>query len=228
MAKAFECWNDSGYHQIDSEYPNLRLVQKGSVYCETPIPGDQNASGYIADIAVPGLASVIGYRCVTAPVASTPLSNDGTTYRHRFNTGHAVRDLPQKAWVDWWAFSLNPADVHAGLQIFNQAGQLVFTSQDRPAKVCGNRNMVWDRNQQTQDWQVLDARLLAVVQCSSVFGVAFSGNRQTWSGFFAQMLNANTVRISQAAMTSFFNGPYNGNPMDIGQGSYLFLDVAGQ
>jgi hypothetical protein len=229
MAKAFECWNDSGYYQIDSEFPNLRLVQKGSVYCDTWNPGGSSGN-YTGDISVPAEAAVIAFRSASRPCGSNAISYGGGVYNHRFTLSRYYNEVAgSPGWVDYWAFALSPAPVSAGLQVFNQAGQLVFTSKDRPAKVLGNQNVQPPQGAST-DMQVLSAKYLAVVQNSATFGMfmdQFWQGLEHWTGYTAKMMNANTVRI-QILDIKVWESPYSGGAMTPGFNNYLFLDVDGQ
>ncbi len=132
MPAAFECWNDSGYTQIDSRYPNLRMVQRGALSIAirlSPATTNPLRKRYYRDIVVNASNPIVAFRCGTH-CTSIGVGFNGSSYTHRFYT-------EGQAYVDYWAFADAPAPISAGLEVYSESGQLVFTSKDQPAKVIG-------------------------------------------------------------------------------------------
>jgi hypothetical protein len=221
MPAAFECWNDAGYTQIDSQYPNLRLAQKGTVYCDQAIPGDLATAGqcFYRDIAVSAANPVIAFRCGTH-CASVGIGFDGSTYNHRFYTRG-------QAFVDYWCFADAPAPITAGLEVYNQAGQLVFTSKDRPAKVIGNYQAPTLPRGGSVEFGVAGAARLAIIQNSATFGLFAAPIRAPIWAYQARITDAATLSIAFNTI-SVAPPAYGGADLFPTNNNYTLLDTAGQ
>ena len=220
MPAAFECWNDSRYMQIDSLYPNLRLVQKGSVYCANAIPGDQNPRQcFFGDITVNAGNPVIAFRCTTT-CTSVGLGFSGSNYNHRFYTRG-------QAYVDYWAFADSPAPVSAGLEVYAPDGRLVFTSKDQPAKVIGNYTApVLVRGGSTQV-NFGGVQQLAIIQNSCTFGL-FKDNNRTPIWAYQSRVTGNGTLYLLFDLISYAPPAYGGGDIFPTNNNYTLLDTAGQ
>lgn len=229
MPAAFECWNDQQYAQIDSQYPNLRLVQKGSVYCDQQ-PADMLLTGlpseysYYRDITIDADTPTVSFRC-TDFCHSAGMGYSGNTFRHRFWTRG-------KQWVDYWLFADKPVSVGHGIEVFNQSGQLVYTSKDKPAKVYGNWNAptlpVWGQSQVNFG----GVRQLAVIANAATWGIAsypFGGRRYTdiW-GFGVRVTGAGDLTVYYRRIYVSTAREYGGNSLFPANNNYTLLDSAGQ
>jgi hypothetical protein len=216
----FECWNDNGYRQIDSLYPNLRLVAKGSVSCDQAYPTDVHNNFKFRDISVAASNPIIAFRSF-ADCASCGVGFDGNTYNHRFFTRGVAN-------VDYWCFADTPAPINVGLEVFRDDGTLIFTSKDQPAKVVGNSNVASGSPYS----QGTDAQQLAVVANSATFtlrGVFFGTSTKygSVSAYTARMLGGGGVAwgFSEIYMAL---PQYNGNTLDAATQNYTLLDTYGQ
>lgn len=221
MPAAFECWNDSGYTQIDSVYPNLRQVQSGQVFCDQAIPGDVNplTRRYYRDIALNADNPIVAFRC-SSWCCSVGVGFNGTNYTHRFYTEN-------RSWVDYWAFADAPAPITAGMEVYNQAGKLVFTSKDRPAKVMGQFQPPVLTFRQSVEFNIAGIRNLAVIVNSATFGMVGLLRTVQIRAYHARITNNATLAVSFDAVQET-PPPYSGGEVFPTNNNYTLLDVYGQ
>jgi hypothetical protein len=161
---------------------------------------------------------IIALRC-DAYCSSIGVGFDGTNYTHRFYTRGQAN-------VDYWVFSDQPQGVGAGLEVYNQASQLVFASGDKPAKVCGNIEVDGSLLHKTNEFNFAGIRRLAVV-------VASTDMNQAASASFTIIINTQ-IRVIDAARLQTSNEVISAVPPKVNAGrsswwsNFLLLDVLGQ
>jgi len=131
--------SDTNVVQIDGNYSNLQMTAKGTVYSAfQAVQANTNPNGtyyydipvaYVSFNAVSPVFAVSGD--TSAAVVAT--SNSGNSWTVTIWTPNGP------AGVDWFVFDrATPADSKSGLQVFNDAQQLVFDAQMKYLKVVGN------------------------------------------------------------------------------------------
>lgn len=128
MTSGLQIFNASGEIQVDSNLFNFVLIQKGTV----TIP----AGGYInsfpaAQIVVNGVTPILCLRPVNsfAGVVNTKIINGQYSYLINGTGGETI---------NWYLFDKNPmtGNNNAGIQVFNQAGQMTFNSDRYPMRMA--------------------------------------------------------------------------------------------
>lgn len=140
MAAGFQCYNDTGFIQIDGDFSNYALLAKGttylganSIWLGTSGAGDVTTGTNYVDITFTARQPLFAYSCA-APVAQfTCVNNNNGTWTVRLQSL-----TPQN--VDWYVFDQTPAVTGStfGAQVFDATGRLVFDANYPYAKIIGN------------------------------------------------------------------------------------------
>lgn len=217
----FEVFNDDGYFQIDSLYPNLRLVQHQIVTCDQPQSGPAAPNIYYTkDIAVSGQQNpVIAFRCGTR-CASVGVGWDGTNYNHRFSTYGQAN-------VEYWAFATTPEHVPVGMEVYAPDGTFIWSSKDKPAKLAGNWTAPPLDLGASASGDAPGVNTLAVVMNSASMGMTGTASGSIMWPACVAMSGANHFDvIVDTAFRSVV--PYTGGIMRPGVITLTLLDVYGQ
>lgn len=127
MASGLQIFNTNGEIQIDSNLVNFVFIRKGTV----TIP----AGGYIntfpaAQIVVDAITPILCLRPLhsLAGVVNTKIINGQYSYLINGTGGETF---------SWYLFDKNPMTAsNAGIQVFNQAGEMTFSSDRHPMRMA--------------------------------------------------------------------------------------------
>lgn len=153
MPAGFQMIGDNGSVLIDENFLNLQFLEKGTqtlgVRSSTLIDPSVKLSvrskatnaWYNRDgVGYPNMFSsdrFIAFRPKNGYPIGIGYADIGSAEFVGYNTGTTP---PQ---VDWWAFGRAPARTHGeGLEIYNAAGQVVFSSDKKPMKVVAAKSLV--------------------------------------------------------------------------------------
>jgi len=137
MTSGLQIFNANGEIQIDSNLVNFAFIQKGSV----TIP----AGGYInsfpaAQIVVNGVTPILCLRPLYsfAGVVNTKIINGQYSYLINGTGGETF---------NWYLFDKNPmtGNNNAGIQVFNQQGEMTFNSDRHPMRMAAIGTMPYGR-----------------------------------------------------------------------------------
>lgn len=131
MPEGLQIFNDSGYIQIDADYLNMELKQKGTFN----LPGSNTANGGSissgVQISFNGESPVIAIKSTTFCCAY-PLSRSGNTFNFYIYNGDG-----QDCTGEYFIFDNSSSEGagSSGLQVFNGQGRLVFDSNKKYLRV---------------------------------------------------------------------------------------------
>jgi len=135
MPTGFECYNDNGRVQVNSESFLYSYVKKGTHSCATNAQTGFTTIRSRLDITDFATAGVVAFRPQTTGlgVFVYQVENVGSTRRF-YIMSQGTTSLN----IDWWYFDniiTTPTGQKAGVQVFNQSGQATFSSFSRPMLV---------------------------------------------------------------------------------------------
>jgi len=152
MTAGFQMIGDSGSILIDENSLNLQFLEKGTQILNAKVSTkiDPSVSAAIRlkianswmngnGIGYPGFAGerFIAFRAKNGYPVGIGYDENGQVVFVGYNTGTTPPE------VDWWAFGRAPVREHGeGLEVFNAAGQLVFSSQYPPMKIAAGQSQV--------------------------------------------------------------------------------------
>lgn len=135
MPTGFECYNDNGRVQANSESFLYSYVKKGTHSCATNAQTGFTTIRSRLDITDFATAGVVAFRPQTTGlgVFVYQVINVGTT-RQFYIMSQGTTSLN----IDWWYFDNiipTPTGQKAGVQVFNSSGQVTFSSFSKPMLV---------------------------------------------------------------------------------------------
>lgn len=230
MPAGLQVWNDASYTQIDGSTTHAVLLRSGTATTTTFQPGvalDPNNYSQCAIPLNPGeiLAWSGGAACTFAGVSS------GLAYLHAM--------AAPGSGIPYWVFgAYQPSGINYGLQIFNEAGQMIYDSGRLPIRVVGEVSGVGTFS------GYAPGRTLALVPWSQhcVFnrstGTAPQGGTiiaTDLTAGFARADSGGNVVIAEAQYMRSLYTIHNTDPVDLGPNpidnlspnKYTVLDVTG-
>lgn len=131
MGSGLQIFNDSGFVQIDADYLNLELKQKGSFSLAGSNTANGGSTSSGVQINFTGESPVIAIKSTTFCCAY-PLSRSGSTFSFYIYNGDGA-DCTGEYFI--FDNSSNESLSNSGFQVFNAAGRLVFDAGKRYLKV---------------------------------------------------------------------------------------------
>lgn len=231
MTSGITVFNDSHTVQIDHEYKNVCLAQKGTVASGTKSDGSFFATvqhvdiTYTANSSTPPSLIVLG----TAMNYLFLLSQSGNTFTWRAIFGNSNSSVT----ADYWIFDKPPNSSTSsfGFQVFDPTGNLSFDALFKYANVVGIMNMSWQTNTPSTfsvpagktyiPLQMTNGQIVASVPIQQAPGLPVA--------YMQQFQATGVKRVSGALQTERDNrsaGPYPvATPSVVEDANYLILDV---
>lgn len=222
MEAGLQIYNTTGNVQIDSKFKNLAVIQKGEVQLlGTDV---EWTSGAKTKITVAGTNPLIAIQS-TVRMRTRRLREANGSYSFYFNMSQNVS--PPK--VKYWIFDEPVSVGNFGLQVFDQASQLVFDSSREYMKVIGfvNWNATFPYFGTSQTYNYTSSSL-AIVTCQQASKLEDSGGGQNPE----TMIYSVTGSVNSSVLTVFdglewFVGGIIVSPYTRTQATLLILDVTG-
>ena len=160
MPSGLEVYNNDNVLVIDSDYKNMRLAQKLTV---TP-SGSGAFFSKRATVNLPSASPVVAYYCTQNCLVNVVLvGSTWTAYVE--NEGYPVT---------LYIFDLAyPTGSNSGFEVFNSAGQLVFSANEKYMKVRGNLSYdyataaQWSSGNNYRDMTFTAGQMIATVASSN-------------------------------------------------------------
>ncbi len=216
---------EHGVVQIGTDFFNLQLVQKGSVYIPASAPDMQFVS-----VTVTAVSPVMCIRPVTKPVALIKVVRNGSQFTYTFGSWQVSGQVAEN--IPWYVFDRAPVNAEKGaLMIRNPANnELVFNSNFPVMKIAGIADL--PSGNLTAQSAVLDTGIAgAYAACisqgriehtSQSKGLGQGFNGQLWAE--GVMVNATGVVTSAVLRQRDGSGIKYASPPG---GQLMLVDVAG-
>lgn len=227
MPEGLQIFNDAGFVQIDANYLNMELKNRGSGV----IPPSNMAAGGAQSSSItftvngenPAIA-VISERMAACYL----ISRSGSSFTFAIYNGEDANNS-----VEWFQFDNSSAEGagNSGLQVFNGGGRLVFDSNKKYLRVLD----YWERGTGNLETRGYPGKRIAVIMCD--YGYRFvvqnspvDPSNQNYKFLQSQLDCARTASDSlsiqlTATWTNAF-APYHGEQNVVeGPSRWLVVDV---
>ena len=134
MSYGITILNEDGHTQVDQNYRNFMMQNKGSVFCEN----DPYGHGYFEV----GGSQTIGfaYAETNPPLVfvQPPVGTYANVQQTFYNSGagvwgYVIKTGVEDTYVDWWSYNYpSPPAGGYGLEVLNASGEKIFNSLEPP------------------------------------------------------------------------------------------------
>lgn len=216
MPAGMQVVNDSGIIQIDQDYSNHLLVSKGR--------GVTVAGNGMASFTVPyngnGTAPIICFK----PLDGWAFVFSGPRLNQAGQWVIAANDVGKT--VDWYVFDTNitAQDVGPGLSVYNDAGRLVYNSNQQALKV--KQQVVVPVQMDTFEYSVNVGGDYAI--CASVVKAMINETGGPYAQFLAEGARI-SGNIFSTSTVNYGIIPWNGpsQPINMTASTFTLVDVSG-
>jgi len=237
MPAGVEIINQNNHIVIDGKFRNYALKQRGFVSCGTFFAGANARACYAGNVSVSNcVAPIVAFRCAyNCFVTLASISGTTWTFRFAINSYHGEYGAGYivGGQVEYFVFDLLPApDEDSGLAVYNESGQLVFSSTHNHMRVL---EVLTGDMPSTLFWTPLQSKTYTGKKpalCQNLFPIYTFGAEYVYQIGVAGIAYEDDVTLNQRIFCEFdaYNPPLSGilnaqyySP----KFNYLVIDVDG-